>query len=137
MKKILIALALCLVAVGLIVSPAMAAAQKVDLAPIAGLNGGGFVIFNNSSGPNNLEVTVSLKGAAANTYGVFLFVDGVWYGGAPVGAITPNKQGNANFHINVAVAPGTHLLAVDVALPLPSGADQYLTSPWETSVTFK
>ena len=101
------------------------------------ITGGGFVVFNNSAGPNNLELTVALKGAPADaTYDIYLFVDGAWYNGAPVGTVTTNKQGNANFHINVALTSGTQALAVDVALPV-SGSDQFLTNPWETSMTFK
>ncbi len=144
MKKILIAIVLCLSLVALMVSPVMAAANKLDLIAKDGLTGGGFVIVNNSAGPNNLEVTVSLKGAEAGTYSVFLFVDGVWYSGAPVGDITPNAQGNANFHINVAVTPCmSHNVAVDVATPLPAGADQYwapaanVGAPWGVTVAFK
>ena len=138
MKKTIITVALVLALVAAIAVPVMAAAQKVALTPIPGLSGGGFVIFNNSAGPNNLEVTVALKGAPANaTYDIYLFVDGSWYNGAPVGTVTTNKQGNANFHINVAVDPGeTHDLDVDVALPV-TGADQFLT-PWgQTSILFK
>lgn len=142
MKKLITASALCLLMVAIIAVPALAAAQKVDLAPAPVLppnSGGGFVVFNNSAGPNNLEVTVALKGVAAGaTYDIFLFVDGAWYNAAPIGTVTTNKQGNANFHANLALDPGTYDLAIDVALPLPSGADQYLAGfPDGVKMTFK
>ena len=39
----------------------------------------------------------------------------MWYGGGPVGEMTINEEGNANFHINVSVTPDTsHWLAVDL-----------------------
>jgi hypothetical protein len=137
MRRFVSALALGMLVAGLMVAPAAAKASNVSLAPIAGLAGGGTVIFNNSSGPNNLEVTVQLKAApAATTYAVYLFVDGAWYGGAPVGTMATNGAGNATFHINVHVSTGAHALAVDVAVPV-TGADQYLTSPWGTVVMFK
>ena len=140
MKKLIIASALCLLMVAIIAVPALAAAQKVDLAPAyASLPGGGFVVFNNSAGPNNLEVTVALKGVPAGaTYDIFLFVDGAWYNGAPIGTVTTNKQGNANFHANLVLDPGTYELAIDVATPLPAGADQYLVGfPTGVEMTFK
>ena len=140
MRKLTSALVLGMLLVSLVAIPTLAKANNVDLTAAAtttGLSGGGAVIFNNSSGPNNLEVTVQLKGVTANfTYDVYLFVDGVWYGGAPVGTVTTNGQGNATFHVNAHVTPGTRSLDVDVALPV-SGTDQYLT-PWgSTSMQFK
>ena len=106
------ALALGLLVAGLVATPVLAKADKVDLVPVTGLSGGGSVIFNNSSGANNLEVTVQLKGApAAATYDVYLVVDCVNYQGAPVGTITTNPAGNATFHVNAQVderAAGRH-----------------------------
>jgi len=91
-------------------------AQKVDLVPCGAANVVGFVVFNNSSGPNNLQVTVSLKKVVVQAYDIYLFVDDEWYGGTPILVnVTPNTQGNATYHFNVAVsAPGTHNLAVDI-----------------------
>jgi len=110
-------------------------AQKVDLVPCP-MNypetpyppGGGFVIFNNSSGTDhNLELTVSLKGVEANTeYDIYLFVDGVGTYPVPQGSVTSNKKGNVNFHMNVLLAPGEHTLALDVTL-VGSGDDVYET----------
>lgn len=130
MKRTTIAVVLSLVLVALIAVPVWAAAQKANLVacPInypAGLAGGGFVIFNNSAGPNNLEITLSLKGAAPNTtFNVYLGVDSWATGSALVGTVTTNKQGNGNFHLNTAVARGTaHVLNIDVATS--TGADVF------------
>jgi hypothetical protein len=124
MKKILFALALGLILVATMAVPATAAAQKLALAPIAGLTGSGFAVINSSSGPNNFELTVSLKGAAPNTnFEVYLEL-----GSTPIGVVgtfTTNKAGNGNFHINMAMVPGTYNLGIDLAI---GGADQYLTS---------
>ena len=140
MKRIASALVLGMLMVGLVATPTLAKAEKVDLHPSAANHvtwGEAAAIFNNSSGPNNLEVTVQIKGATPDfTYGVFLFVDGAWYKGAPVGNVTTNGVGNATFHVNVAVAPGDHLVTVDVATPLPAGLDQYLAWPG-IHMTFK
>ncbi len=137
MKRTTIAVVLSLVLVALIAVPVLAAAKKLALAPIATLPGGrGFVVINSSSGPNNTELTVSLKGAAANTtYEVWLEsletksqpaipASMPWITN-PVGTFTTNGQGNGNFHINLRIAPGTYDLGIDVAI---EGADQYLTS---------
>jgi hypothetical protein len=96
MKRILIALALCLVMIGLIVSPAGAAATKVTLNAIGADPGSGFVVFNNTSGPNTVQLEMSLKGAPANTtYEVYVQLG---LGDTLVGTVTTNKAGNANFH---------------------------------------
>lgn len=126
MRRTTIAVVLSLVVVAMIAVPVMAAAQKLGLTPIAGLSGSGFVVINSSSGPNNMELTVSLKGAPANTtYEVWLEVDGQPTLGPAVGTFTTNKQGNGNFHINMQMAPGTYDLGIDLA---QSGADRFLTS---------
>lgn len=73
-------------------------------------------MFNNSAGPNNLEVTVSMQSVEPGvTYDIYLFVDGVWYDGALVGTITTNMKGNANFHMNGLIDQGEHTLAIDIA----------------------
>jgi hypothetical protein len=144
MRRIASALALGMLVASLVAAPALAKAEKVDLVPITGLAGGGAVVFNNSAGPNNLEVTVQLKKVAPDfTFDVYVFIDGAWLGGAPVGSVTTNGAGNATFHVNGQVPAGDHFVAVDVALPV-SGADQYLapafTSPqstWGIVMTFK
>ena len=104
MKKIAVALALGAIVVGTMTVPALAAAQKVPLNPIGSDPGGGFVVFNDTSGPDNLQVQLSLKGAMSNaTYDVIVRVSGV---DVLVGTITTNKKGNANFHWSGSTAPG-------------------------------
>jgi len=129
MKKLIIASAFCLLMVAIIAVPAMAAAAKLDLAPAPNhpdYPGSGFAVINSSSGPNNMELTVSLKGAAADTtYEVWLENNGQPTFGPPVGTFTTNGQGNGNFHINMYMVPGTYNLGIDVAI---GGGDQYLTS---------
>ena len=99
------ALLTCLAAVVLCVAGiALAKAVKVDLNPIGVDPGGGFVVFNNTSGPENVQVQMSLKGALPNTdYDVIVHI------GAPdtyVATITTNAKGNANFHYSGSVASG-------------------------------
>jgi hypothetical protein len=122
MKRQVVVVATVLALVALIVVPVIAAAQKAGLVPCP-INypgptlppGGGFVVFNNSAGPNNLEMTLSLKGVSPNAdYDIYVFVDGAWLGGDKVGTVTTNKQGNANLHLNAAVSTGSHVLNVDV-----------------------
>ena len=134
MKRLSLVLLLCLVGLAVLVGPAIGAAQKVSLVPCpinypGGREGSAFVILNNSKGPNNLQMTVHLQGAppSPSTYSVWLFVDGPWYGGGPVGEMTINEKGNANFHINVSVTPDMgHWLAVDLTAK-GSTADIYET----------
>ena len=97
---------------------AYGAAQKSRLVPIpAGVTGGGVVVFNNWDGSHDLEVTVLLKDAAANTrYDIYLFVDGGWFNGTPVAIIETNKAGNADFHLDATLLSGMHWLVIDVTL---------------------
>ena len=131
MKKVAVILVIFLMILGVTAAPSLAKADKCPLQPCSvgwpdGL-GSGFVIFNDSSGgPQNLEVTVSLKGAtelAGTTLNVFLFVDWDWYGGGPVGTVTVNKAGNATFHVNALVKKNTwHKLGIDLAV---GASDRY------------
>lgn len=132
MKKTILEIALVSAMIAAIAVPVMAAAQKASLVacPINYPDGttpppgGGFVIFNNTSGPNNLVMTLALKGVAPNTaYDIYLGVD-VWGTPGKVGTVTTNRQGNANFHLNTAVAAGTHTLNIDITLS-GSGSDIY------------
>ena len=132
MKKTIIEVALVLAIVALVAIPVMAAAQKVSLVAcprnypdtVTPPPGGGFVIFNNTSGRNNLILTLALKGVEPDTaYDIYLGVD-VWGTPGKVGTITTDAEGNANFHLNTSVAPGTHTLNVDVTLN-GSGSDIY------------
>jgi hypothetical protein len=67
MKKLLVALVLCLLLVSIIAVPVSAAAQKVALIPSSDDPGNGFVLWNTSSGgvDGGTELTISLKGAVA------------------------------------------------------------------------
>jgi hypothetical protein len=125
-----VALALALVA--LLAVPVMAAAQKVTLVPCPFNYGSGetpppgsvFVIFNNSAGAKNLQITVSLKRALPNTeYDIYLGVDN-WGTPGKIGTVKTNRQGNGNFHLNTKVARGTRVLNVDITLA-GSDADIY------------
>jgi len=121
MKKLGIVTLVLVLLLGLGAMSAYAKAQKVDLEPYtanpqyAELTGGGFVIFNNSSDPNNLEVTISVKKADTSISGteldVWLYVGGVLH--QKYTGMTLNAKGNGNFHINTSVEPGiTHELFV-------------------------
>ena len=98
------ALLICLAAVVLCVAGvALAKAVKVDLNPIGVDPGGGFVVFNNTSGPENVQVQMSLKGALPNTdYDVIVHVGGP---DTYVATITTNAKGNANFHYSGSADP--------------------------------
>jgi uncharacterized membrane protein len=110
MKRIAIALVLSLLLVATLSGVALAKAEKVTLNQIGSDNGGGFVVFNDTSGPDNVQIEMSLKGALANTdYDVIVHI------GAPdtyVATITTNTQGNANFHYSASVAPGDQLVGL-------------------------
>ena len=145
MRRLVSALTLGMLVAGLMAAPVLAKAEKVDLigCPINGITGGGgAVVFNNSSGPNNLKVTVQLKNVTPDTvYDVYVFVDGGWYGGALAGTVTTNGVGNATFHMNGALIAGTHYMAIDVVLK-GSSSDVYETpgihaSPFGIPMTFE
>ena len=132
MKKTMIKVALVLALVALVAIPAMAAAQKVSLVAcpinfpdgVTPPPGGGFVIFNNTSGRNNLVMTLVLRGVAPDTaYDIYLGVD-AWGTPGKVGTVTTDADGYADFHLNASVTPGTHTLNVDVTLN-GSGIDIY------------
>ena len=102
---------------------------KTDLVPYPSGAAVGSVIFNGSAGsPNNLELTLQLKKVAPNTsYDVWLFLDTYASGqGHVVGTLTTNGVGNGTFHVNTAVAPGIHTVAIDVTLH-GSGNDVFVT----------
>lgn len=101
-KKLLF---ICLTAVVLCLGGiTLAKALKVELNPIGTDPGGGFVIFNDTSGPENVQIQMSLKGALPNTdYDVIVHI------GAPdtyVATVTTNAKGNANFHYSGSVDSG-------------------------------
>ena len=144
MKRLAFVLGSTLLMVTMLATPALAAAQKVDLVRAAAfptVPGGGSVVFNNSAGPRNLEVTVALKGVTPNTaYDVWVYVD-VTGPGTKIGTVTTNGAGNATLHVNTAVALGTHTLGVDVVY-MGSFSDVYLTAGFygpgmSATLTFK
>ncbi len=104
MKKTLIAIVMSLVMVGVMAGPVLAATQKMSLNQL-GVDpdpGSGFVVFSNNSGPNNMNVQMSLKGALPNTdYVVYCALEGD--SDVPLATITTNAKGNANFHYSVYV----------------------------------
>ena len=95
---------ICLTAVVLCLGGiALAKAVKVELNPISVDPGCGFVIFNNTSGPENVQVQMSLKGALPLTeYDVIVHVGGP---DTYVATITTNVKGNANFHYSGSADP--------------------------------
>lgn len=107
-KKLLF---ICLTAVVLCLGGiTLAKALKVELNPIGTDPGGGFVIFNDTSGPDNVQIQMSLKGALPYTdYDVIVHI------GAPdtyVATVTTNAKGNANFHYSGSVASGDQLVGL-------------------------
>ena len=88
---------ICLTAVVLCLGGiALAKAVKVELNPISVDPGCGFVIFNNTSGPENVQIQMSLKGALPKTdYDVIVHING---SDTYVATVTTNAKGNANFH---------------------------------------
>lgn len=110
MKKV-IAIALAVVLLLTVGSGvALAKAQKLDLNEIGTDSGSGFVIFNDNSGPNNVNIQMSLKRAEPNTeYDVYVHV------GAPdayVATVKTNRKGNVNFHYSGSVASGDQLVGL-------------------------
>jgi hypothetical protein len=124
--------------VTVLATPVLGAAQKVALVPCAAeltsgctansepLGGGGFVVFNNSAGENNLQLTVALKKVTPETaYDIYLFVNQT-ASGTKLGTVMTNEVGNATFHLNTKVALGAHALGIDVVYE-GTGSDLYLS----------
>jgi hypothetical protein len=116
LKKLWVAIVLCLLSVVILTSPAFAAAQSSPLTSKIGAAGGGFVIFSTPAGEVSAGMTLSLMGVMPNkSYDLYihLYVPGGEYyfnevqdGDSnwhifPVGTITTNKAGNGTFHLNV------------------------------------
>jgi hypothetical protein len=94
MKKILIALALCLVVVGLMAAPVLAATQKVPMYTYgnpAYPRPGCYATFITNQGDNTLTILATVKGALPKAkYEVLLVVDGYSYS---FGNITTSSKG--------------------------------------------
>jgi hypothetical protein len=98
MKKILIALALCLLMVGLIASPAFAAPTKYYLYQDNNTSTLSYATFTVQQGDNAVTVNVRLIGAAPlTTYKLNLYLNSAKYGyQGPLylGTVTTNVNGN-------------------------------------------
>jgi hypothetical protein len=133
-KKIAIALALCLVIVSIMAAPVFAKAQKVDLVSVSGDPGRGFAVFIPYTGGSALEL--SLKGAMPNAeYNVFMEMSLLPGVPIPIGTMTTNVKGNANFHANAKDIPGGLTWDVRVGLNLvvdPTPPVMRFITPWVT-----
>src|SRR5512136_1204306 len=90
MKKILIALALCLVMVGLMAAPAFAATQRVELERFPGVTAG-YATFTTNQGDRALVVGITVTNATARAkYRVYLFEGAV---NSTLGYLTTNNKG--------------------------------------------
>jgi hypothetical protein len=124
-KKIIIALMICIAVLGIITAPAIAAAGKADLVAQGSEPGGGFIIVNVTSSPGpagcsaKLEGTISLKGAYSNTtYDVQV---PFWSSYIDLGTLTTDKAGYATMHsfgyLEFLLPPGVYDIEVDVVAP--------------------
>ncbi len=97
MKRILIALALCLLMVGLVASPAFAATQKLTLYNYATGAASGYATFVNDQGDHAVTVAISLNTALPKTkYYVYLAYPGPNDSNviAKIGSFTTNAKGS-------------------------------------------
>lgn len=125
MKKAIVVVTAVVLILILASTPALAKAEKVELKPdprnpdYSNLAGEGFVVFNNSSGEHNLEITVSLKKADTDILGTELDVYLYVKPGPSIklGTMTLNKKGSGNFHANCSVASGPQELAIVLTKP--------------------
>jgi hypothetical protein len=136
MKKLIPVMVAAILVPILVASPVFAKAEKVDLKAdprnYPELAGEGFVVFNNSSGEHNLEVTVSLKNADIETLGVTELDVYLYVKPGPsvkIGTMTLNGKGNGNFHANYSVPSGPQELALVLTKPL-SMANVYRAPPY-------
>ena len=133
MKKIAIALILCMVLSVIMGGAALAAAQKLDLRanpPWCDIPGkdqpvAGFVVLNNDNETDEVVVVVSLKeGVAGRTYAIYLEDYKVPAGGRLnwkacryLGELTTNRNGNGNFDTRVSRSPSIYHLQIVVSYP--------------------
>ena len=138
MKRLIAFMLVAIMAPILVASPVFAKAQKVDLSAdprnpdFTDRAGEGFVVFNNSSGENNLEVTVSLKNADVDALGVTELDVYLYVKPGPsvkIGTITLNNKGNGNFHANCSVPSEDQELALVLTKP-PSMNNVYRAPPY-------
>jgi len=136
------------VLVGLMVSPVLAAAQKVVLTPNGSETGSGFMLFNNPTSTDdghNLMIEASLKGGVPGRgYYLYLFIDGTDEppyvpGSSYVGSGTANAHGNVNIHVNYQISPGEHTVWAELTNEAGTVAYYRIPGwPWDTfTITFK
>ena len=137
MKKILIALALCLLMVTLIATPAFAATTRVPLIryligsdETTPIGPAGYATFITNQGDNELVINVTIKGALQRTqYNVYLLYalkvdvdqNGTSYLSsstpAELGSLTTNSKGNwggqnQQYSFEYVLPPGTYYVAI-------------------------
>jgi hypothetical protein len=124
-RRLASALLLGMLMVGLVAAPALARANKVVLAPVEGVHGGGTVVFGASTEWNNLDITVQLSGTEPRVgFIVYLFLDCESETAClprELGTVTSNAIGRANFHFETQLEPGAHFVGVDVMAVGPAG----------------
>lgn len=133
MKKILLALALCLVMVGLIALPAFAATQKADLLKFTGPYNppakAGYATFTTNQGDNGLVVGITLTSATAKTkYDVYLreYLPEDQQVDYYLGYLTTNSKGkwggqNEQYQFVKVLSAGQHTVGL-VLMPWTNGA---------------
>ena len=143
MKKVVIAVVLCLLLATVLGGVVFAKAEKLDLRanpPWCDVPGpgeaAGFVVLNNDNEADEVVVVVSLKEGASNRiYGVFLEeYNGTtggranWLSWKYLGSLTTNRNGKGNFDARVSRAPGNYYLQIAVSYPWGSwGAESFGT----------
>ena len=141
MKKILIALALCLVIVGLVAAPAFAATQKVDLTRFPGVKAG-YATFTTDQGDRALVVGITVTNATAKTkYQVHLMTE--CGGNYTLGTLTTNSKGkwggqNEQYQFEKVLSAGQHTVSLVLMPIMPNGSPNPDSHYWITSpdVTF-
>ena len=145
MKKLVIAVVLCLLLATVLSGAVFAKAEKLDLRvnpPWCDVPGpgeaAGFVVLNNDNETDEVVVVVSLKEGASNrTYGIFLEeyngTTGGWKDWDHLGDLTTNRNGKGNFDSRVPRSSlwgsgNTHYLQIVVSYPWGSwGAESFGT----------
>jgi hypothetical protein len=117
MKKILVALALGLVMVSLIATPAFAATQKVDLVKFPGVKAG-YATFTTNQGDGALVVRITVTNGTARTkYQVHLMTE--CGGNYTLGTLTTNSKGkwggqNEQYEFEQVLSAGPHTVSLEL-----------------------
>jgi hypothetical protein len=121
MKKVFIALALCLVMVSLIATPALAATQKVDLMKYMGPHPAakaGYATFITNQGDGALVVRITVTNATARTkYQVHLLTECAQ--DYVLGTLTTNSKGkwggqNEQYEFEQVLSAGPHTVSLEL-----------------------